>query len=55
MAQYIITSTGGTEYGVWEAETPKDAFIAMLAEAGGEYGDSSVGTEEDWIITELAF
>ena len=54
MAQYNITSTSGPDYGIWEGETPKDAFLSMIEDAGGEYGSQSVGTEADWIITEIS-
>lgn len=52
MSKYTIESKAGVVHGTYEGETPKDAFLAMLAKAGdaGEYGEPHVGTEADWII-----
>jgi len=52
MNRYQIESRAGVIFGVYEGEARRDAFLAMLAEAGGEYGAPHVGTEADWIITQ---
>ena len=53
MNKYQIESRAGVVFGIYEGATPRDAFLAMLAEAGGEYGAEHVGTEADWIITHV--
>lgn len=50
--RYHISSTASVDYGIYEGGTTKEAFLAMVKEAGGTYGDEATGTEEDWIITE---
>lgn len=56
MTKWIIESKAGTVLGVYEGETKKAAFLAMLEDAGdaGAYGAAHVGTETDWIITPSA-
>lgn len=51
--RYHISSTSSVYYGLYEGETAKEAFLAMVEDAGGAYGDETTGTEEDWIITEV--
>lgn len=55
MSKWIIESKAGVIYGTYEGETAKDAFLAMLEDAGSakDYGEPHVGTEADWIITEV--
>jgi hypothetical protein len=52
MTKYEITSKAGVFFGVYEGADERAAFMSMLAETGAEsqYGEPSVGTEEDWII-----
>ena len=47
---YRIESTGGTLYGYYEGDTPREALQAMLAEANADPDDASTGTIEDWTI-----
>lgn len=53
--KYQIESRAGVVFGVYEGATPRDAFLAMLEDAGSakDYGEPHVGTEADWIITEV--
>ncbi len=51
--RYQISSTASVDMGIYEGETEKEAFLAMVEDAGGAYGDETTGTEEDWIITEV--
>lgn len=51
--KYRIESRGGVVFGVYTGDDPKAAFLAMLKEAGVSYGDELVGTEADWIVTEV--
>ena len=53
MNLYQIESHAGVVFGIYEGATEREAFLAMLAETGGEYGDPQVGTEADWIITQV--
>lgn len=55
MSKYKIISRAGVDYGVYEGTTQKDAFISMLRDSGDDasYGDSHIGTEIDWIISEV--
>lgn len=46
-----IASRAGVEYGIYPGETAREAFEAMVRDAGGQYGDVHVGMETDWIIT----
>lgn len=56
MAQWQIESKAGVVYGVYEGETPEEAFAAMVDQAGGagDYtdGGSTAGSLQDWIIRE---
>ena len=54
MNAYRIISKAGDDYGVWNGENAKAAFLAMLADSGDadSYGEPQVGTESDWIIEE---
>lgn len=54
MSTYQIESRAGVVYGTYEGDTPKGAFLAMLADSGDTYGEPQVGTEDDWIIKEVA-
>lgn len=56
MSKWIIESKAGAVFGVYEGETKRDAFMAMLDESGdaGAYGEAHVGTEADWIIKPAA-
>jgi hypothetical protein len=53
MSKWIIESTAGAVFGVYEGDTKRDAFMAMLDESGdaGAYGEVHVGTEADYHIT----
>lgn len=53
--KYRITSKAGFDYGVYEGETPEDAFRAMAQDGGRPELDESIGTADDWTIdpTEL--
>jgi len=52
MAKCIIESTAGAVFGVYEGETKRDAFMAMLAASGdaSAYGEAHVGTEAGYHI-----
>ena len=50
--KYQIYSKEGVGYGIFEGDTPKDAFLEMVLDGGGEYGSPEVGTEDDWTIVE---
>lgn len=54
MSMYRISSKAGVEYGIYEGDTPEQAFAAMVADGGGEVGDDSVGAAKDWIIEQVA-
>lgn len=49
-----IASRAGVDYGIYPGETAREAFEAMVRDAGGQYGDVHVGMETDWIITRAA-
>ena len=52
----IISKTGGNSFGEYVADSPEDAFAAMIAEGGDAEdtdGNSAVGTMADWIIEEV--
>ena len=66
MTKYNITSQFSLDYGIFDGDTPADAFAAMCVDAGydvkvvnGEVvfaseGDAEeCGREEDWFITAL--
>lgn len=53
MRKFQITSKAGADFGVYEGETAEAAFRSMVADGDGEYGSPEVGTEDDWIITEV--
>jgi hypothetical protein len=52
MSKWIIESMAGVPMGMYAGKTPKDAFLAMLEEAGeaSAYGEPHVGTEADYHI-----
>lgn len=52
MSTYQIESKAGVIYGQYEGDSPRAAFLAMLADSGDSrsYGEPHVGTEDDWII-----
>lgn len=52
MVKYLIASKAGGAYGIYEGGTAEEAFDAMVADGGGEIGGPTVGTAEDWIISE---
>jgi len=47
MPYFQIESRAGAVFGVYDGETPEDAFAAMVADAGA----GSEGTAADWIIS----
>ncbi|TQV63948.1 MAG: hypothetical protein FNT29_06105 [Halothiobacillaceae bacterium] len=47
---FTIESRAGVVFGFYPGETPKEAFLAMLADSGDDYGSPTAGTEDDWII-----
>lgn len=49
-----IASRAGVDYGVYAGETAEEAFMAMVRDAGGQYGDVQTGTASDWVITRAA-
>lgn len=49
-----IVSRAGIEYGIYAGETAEEAFMAMVRDAGGQYGDVQTGTASDWVITRAA-
>jgi hypothetical protein len=51
MNRYAISSKSDESFGVFDGDTPDEAFAAMVADAGGAIGDESVGTISDWIVT----
>ena len=51
MNKFSISSKAGADYGIYKGDTPEAAFAAMVADGGGEVGDESVGTVDDWIVT----
>ena len=57
MKLFRIYDRTGADYGVWEGETPQDAWVAMVRYAGGPatdvYGNPIEGRFEDWEIVEL--
>lgn len=53
MSKYQIESTAGVIFGVYEGETPEDAFAAMCADAGDEPGSEAAGSAADWLISEV--
>lgn len=53
MNRYQIETKAGDIFGVYEGTDEREAFLAMLADAGDEYGSDTAGTEDDWIITEI--
>lgn len=57
MTHYQIESKAGIVYGIYEGDTPEQAFAAMVAEAGGPAEDSDgapvEGTPADWIIRKV--
>lgn len=53
MSLFQIESKAGVVFGVYEGETPEEAFAAMVAEAGGVVGDEPTGVPSDWIIREV--
>jgi hypothetical protein len=46
MPYFQIESRAGAVFGIYEGETPEDAFAAMVADAGA----GAEGTAADWII-----
>ena len=56
MKKWQITSKAGVVFGVYEGETPEEAFAAMVADGGDACdvdGRSTAGTVDDWIIREV--
>lgn len=57
MTHYRITSSAGIDHGVFEADSPGDAFARMVRESGGASVDSGgrpvEGTAADWRIVPL--
>lgn len=56
MKKFRITSKAGVVYGVYEGETPEEAFSAMIADGCDGCnvdGRSTAGTVDDWIIREV--
>lgn len=52
MPTFHIESKAGLVYGEYEAETARDAWLAMLVDAGSGPDDEAAGTMDDWIIRE---
>jgi len=56
MKLFRIYDRTGADYGVWEGETPQDAWEAMVRDAGGPAtdvdGNPIEGRLEDWEIME---
>jgi hypothetical protein len=52
MNKWTIESNAGVIYGTYEGDSAREAFLAMLDDAGDAsvYGAAHVGTEADWII-----
>lgn len=50
---YRIESTSGIIYGIYEAESPEEAFVLMVDDVGGQIGSPEVGTAANWIIEEV--
>lgn len=56
MNKFYIESKAGVIFGIYEGDTPADAFEAMVADAGDGYdvdGRRSAGTPDDWTILEV--
>lgn len=57
MKTYRIMSTEGLDFGLFQGDTPEEAWEAMVQDAGGhttdEEGHDTVGTPADWIIKEV--
>jgi hypothetical protein len=55
MNAYRISSTSGVVYGIYEGDTPEEAFRAMARDGGADPDDPDdpVGRPEDWIIEEI--
>ena len=57
MTQYRITSKAGIDHGVFEGDSPGDAFARMVRESGGSSADCEgrpvEGTAADWRIDPL--
>lgn len=56
MSKFQIESKSGVVFGIYEANTPEEAFEAMVADAGDGFdvdGCRSAGTVADWIIREV--
>jgi len=47
---YFIESGDGLVLGFYPGRSPGEAFLAMLADSGDDYGSPTAGTEDDWII-----
>jgi|GEM_PF-6388402 len=47
---WTIESRAGVVFGDYPGATPKDALMAMFAEAYGDYGSPSAGAEDDWLV-----
>ena len=50
MPYFQIESRAGAVFGIYEGETPEDAFAAMVADAGA----GAEGTAADWIIAAIS-
>lgn len=53
MPLYHIESKAGLVYGEYEAETARDAWLAMLVDAGSGEDDDMAGRMADWIVVEV--
>ena len=56
MRKFCIQSKAGIVWGIYEANTPEEAFEALVAEAGDGYdvdGNRTAGTVDDWIVIEV--
>ena len=57
MKRYEIASKGGESFGIYEGNTPEEAWAAMVEDAGGpgtdDDGKPLEGTPADWIIVEV--
>ena len=45
MTTYRITSKAGGAHGIWDADSPAEALLALLRDAG--YGENTVWVEDD--------
>ncbi len=48
--EYQISSKAGVYHGIYKGDTPEDAFLAMLRDAGYDKPEDVTGTVDDWII-----